>query len=351
MTSRVHTPQETTERANYACPGANLILRADAAQEEWLEVRKQGIGGSDVSSIVGLNRWGSAYETWSVKRGYSDGPAYNHAMRMGHLLEPVIRTLFVEDTGIKVRQAGLMRSKEHPFMQCTVDGLTPDGGIFEAKSSTGWLREEWEDGQVPDHAELQVMHNLAVTGRSHGWISGLLDGREFFTRRIDRDEELIAELIEIERRFWEQNVLADVAPEVTNVTLPHLKDTFAQAADSATLQPRELVVDLRERLAKAKATIKDAEKEKDQVEAEFRLLFGEHNKIQDEADGATTLATLNQNGNFAPAKFKEAEPELFEQLQVMKPTLDMDTLKSDHPETYNKYRARVLRTPAIKEGK
>jgi len=341
----------TQTKANYACPNATLILRADAPQDEWLEVRKQGIGGSDVSAIVGLNRWTSAYETWSVKTGQFAGPDYNHAMRMGHLLEPVIRTLFVEDTGIKVRQAGLMRSKENPFMQCTVDGLTEDGGIFEAKSSTGWLREEWEDDQVPDHAELQVMHNLAVTGRSHAWVSGLLDGREVFIRRIERNEDLITDLIEIERRFWEQNVLANVAPDVSNVTLPHLKEVFAQGTDTSSLQPRDLVVELRERLAAAKSTIKEAEKEESQVQAEFRLLFGNHSRLVDEADGLTTLAKLDQNGTFSSSKFKTAEPELWNQLQIMKPTLDMDTLKAEHPETYNKYRARVLRTPAIKEGK
>lgn len=351
MTTETKVLKTETFASNYSCPDATRILRADAPEEEWKQVRREGIGGSDVSSIVGLNRWGSAYETWSVKRGYSEGPAYNHAMRMGHLLEPVIRTLFTEETGIKVRQAGLMRSKEHPFMQCTVDGLTPDGGIFEAKSSTGWLREEWEDGQVPDHAELQVMHNLAVTGRSHGFVSGLLDGREFFTRRIERDEELIAELIKIERHFWEQNVLADIAPDVTAITLPHLKDTFSQATDTISLQPRNLVVELRERLTAAKANIKEAEKEKDQVEAEFRLLFGNHSRIVDEADGSTTLATLNQNGVFASKRFQDAEPELFEELQTQKTVLDVDRLKAEHEETYNKYRARVLRTPAIKEGK
>lgn len=342
---------QTIAKASYACPDAKLILRADAPLEEWLEVRRQGIGGSEVSALVGLNRWDSAYDVWAKKLGYAPATESNHAMRMGHLLEPVVRTLFVEDTGIKVRQAGLMRSKQYPFMQCTVDGLTPDGGLFEAKSSTGWLRVEWEDDQVPDHAELQVQHNMAVTGRSHAWVSGLLDGREFFTRRVERDENLIAQLIDIEQRFWESNILGDTAPDVTHVSLSGLKETFSQGADTISYQPRELVMQLRERFAAAKANIKAAEADKDQIEAEFRLLFGEHSRLVDEADGLTTLAKLDQNGTFSTTKFKSAEPDLWEQLQIMKPALDTDTLKTEHTESYNRYRARILRTPAIKEGK
>ncbi|WP_180967314.1 YqaJ viral recombinase family nuclease [Zhihengliuella halotolerans] len=341
----------TTITTDFRTPNAKLVLRANAVQEDWLEARKQGIGGSDVSALVGLNKYSSAYDVWATKLGYAEDKRTTQAMRMGHLLEPVIRTLFTEDTGIRVRAAGLMRSKTHPFMQVTVDGLTPDGGIFEAKSSTGWLSSDWADDQVPDHAELQVQHGMAVTGRSHAWVCGLLDGRDFFVRRVERDDALIETLTRLESDFWNHHVLTGQPPAVTDVSLDGLKRDFAQATDTPALQPRAHVLELRERLADAKARIKDAEKDKAQVEAEFRMLFGEHNVLKDSADGETTLATLNQNGTFAASRFQEAEPELWAELQVDKPTLDVDRLKTEFPETYTKYRARVLRTPAIKEGK
>ncbi|MFT4471431.1 YqaJ viral recombinase family protein [Arthrobacter sulfonylureivorans] len=339
-------------KANYACPDATLVLRADAPHEDWLQMRREGIGGSDVSSIVGLNPWGSAYETWLDKIGERPDIRVNNAMRWGKLLEPALRQAFMEDTGLKVRSAGLMRSKEHPFMQVSVDGLVEDGGIFESKTSTGWLSEDWEDGQVPDHAELQVLHGLGVTGRSHGHVVGLLDGRDWIIRRVERDQKVIDQLIEIEREFWTVNVLRRIEPALTANALGALKTQFNDVvATSKTHQPLELVLKLRDRIEDAKAKIKHWEEAKDTAEAEVRLLFGNHELMINEDDGETELANLKQNGTFAAKRFKEENPELAEQYTKPTPALDTKALAEDHPETYAKYRARVLRFKKIQTPK
>lgn len=339
------------ETPNYRCPDSTLILPAGAPREQWLEARREGIGGSDVSSIVGLNPWGSAYAVWLDKIGVGEDKEQTAAMRWGNLHEPALRQAFIEDTGLKVRACGLMRSKAHPFMQITPDGLVEDGGLFESKTSTSYLAEDWADGQIPDHAELQVQHGMAVTGRMHSWVVGLLDGREWFIRRIERDEKLIESLIEIERTFWTVNVLQQIEPALTANALGALKRQFSQAIESTVTAPRQLVIDLRTRLDEAKASIKSWEEVKEQTEAEMRLLMGAHNVMVSENDPKEKLATLNQNGTFGERKFRAAYPDLAEELTVNKPALDMDKLKSEHPEKYNEFRARVLRTPALKESK
>lgn len=341
----------TPEAPNYRCPDSQLILPAGAPRELWLAARREGIGGSDVSAILGLNKWSSAYAVWLDKLGISEDRQQTAAMRWGNLHEPALRQAFIEDTGLRVRSCGLMRSKAHPFMQITPDGLVEDGGLFESKTSTSYLAEEWADGQVPDHAELQVQHGMAVTGRSHAWVVGLLDGREWFIRQVDRDEALIENLIEIERTFWTVNVMQQIEPDLTATALGALKAQFAQAVESPVAAPRDLVMTLRTRLDEAKASIKTWEEVKDQSEAELRLLMGQHNVLVAEDDPSVKLATLNQNGTFGEKKFREAYPDLAEELTVPKPALDMDRLKAEHPEKYNEFRARVLRTPKIKESK
>lgn len=347
------TTDEAVElyKPNYRFPAAKQILRADAPQEAWLTARKEGIGGSDVSAILGLNPYSSAYEVWLDKIGEREAIKQNNAMRWGHLHEPAMRQAFVEDTGLKVRSVGLLRSKEHPFMQITPDGLVEDGGVFESKTTIGWLSSEWENDQIPDHAELQVQHAMAVTGRSHAWVVGLIDGRDWNVRRVERDEKMIADLIEIERTFWMENVLQRKEPALTSTALGALKNQFRQGEERKITTPAELVASLKERHTEAKDQIKVWEAEKATAEAEMRLLFGTANTMVDEADGETKLATLNQNGTFAETRFRETYPDLVEQLTIQKPVLDMDRLKADHPDQYNEFRARILRFNKIKAGK
>lgn len=43
------------------------------SREEWLELRKKYIGGSDASAVIGANPYRSAYALWAKKNGYRDG--------------------------------------------------------------------------------------------------------------------------------------------------------------------------------------------------------------------------------------------------------------------------------------
>src|SRR5690606_17643309 len=61
---------------------------------------------------------------------------------------------------------------------------------------------------------VQVQHYMAVTGAKAWWLAVLIGGQRFVHKRIERDDELIQQLIEIERDFWENHVLANVPPEL-----------------------------------------------------------------------------------------------------------------------------------------
>ena len=344
MSDTIIDPADAAPR--WACPDATLVLRADAPKEQWLRARTEGIGGSDVSAITGISKYATPYSVWLDKIGESSEVEQNHAMRMGNLLEPIVVQLFQEDYGISTRRAGLMRSRQHPFMQVTVDRLTADGGILECKTSTGWLSSEWEDGQVPDHAELQVQHGLAVTGRSHAWVAGLLDGRDFFVRRVDRDDALIAQLIEIERKFWEEHVLARQDPPVTAVDLPQLRSQFSDAESvSVSAELSELTV-LRAEYEEARDAEKAAVKAKDDAAAKIRKLAGHADTIVDHENRA--WFTVKQNGAFSASRFVKDHPDIAEDFMVPAERLDASKLAENHPELHASYRARVLRLPKLK---
>lgn len=348
-----------TEKPNYRTPGSTLVLRAGAPREEWLAERLKGIGGSEASVILGLNKYATRWGLWLEKTGRrKDDRQVNEAMYWGSAMEPILRKRFVEDTGIAVRSAGLHRSKRYPFMQVTVDGLTADGGIFESKTASSWAAgDDWDDDGIPDHAALQVQHGLAVTGRSHAWIVGLLDGRDWQVRGpIPRNEEIITMLIEEETRFWTENVLGDVEPAVVAGSLEEVKSHYNDSdPDLVHVMPEEELRGYEARIKGYKSTAKAAEDSAKALEAELRARVGRAEVIvpypaSDPEKEA--LATMTHTATFSAKRFREENPEAADRYRTTKEVLDVETLKIKEPELYTSYRSRVLRfKPAKKTTK
>lgn len=331
----------------WSCPDARLVLRADAPREMWLGARTQGIGGSDASTCAEVNRFSNRHDLFLEKTGRWVDNRDNDAMEWGRRLEPVIRQWFAENTGLEVRRAGLMASRRHPWQIVSVDGLVGDGGGLEIKTTNWRMAEEWDDDQIPDHAEIQAQHAMAVTGRPHWWIAGLLDGRTPLLRRVERDDALIASLTEIERRFWFDHVLADVPPAVTGSSLPGIKQYLALVGRTYTEAPAGEVEPLLARLAEAKAAVKAAQADADTAEAQLRLLAGDAEEVH--VDGATRI-TCKANGSFSPKRFAEDHPDVAAQFTTTVEALDVHRLKTEKPDLYGAYRARVLRPVAAKKN-
>ena len=149
-----------------------VVKTADLPREEWLKYRTQGIGGSDVSIIAGINPFRSAHQLWLEKTGQTEPEeTESEYAHFGTLLEPVVRKEFTRRTGIRVRQKHmLLQSEEYPFMFADLDGVINEGGqmaIFEAKTASQYRAELWEE-EVPAGYILQVQHYMAFCASCGG---------------------------------------------------------------------------------------------------------------------------------------------------------------------------------------
>ena len=89
-------------------------------------------------------------------------------------------------------------------MLCKIDGEVTgaaDVQILECKTAGIHGSRLWRDG-VPEYVQLQVMHQLAVTGKQAADVAVLIGGQELQVFRIERDEALIEQLIALEQQFW-----------------------------------------------------------------------------------------------------------------------------------------------------
>lgn len=197
-----------------------IRIRYDSFSD-WLSDR-HGIGGSDASSVMGINPYRTNEELWLEKTGQLIPEDISHKdyVQYGHDAEPFIRELFALDyPDYQVDYFGdnLIRNEKYPWAHASLDGeLTdPDGrkGILEIKTTNilqSMQREKWKE-QIPDNYYIQVLHYLLVTEYEFVklraqlktiWKGEIrLNTRDYHIERKDVEEDITL-LKTQEEEFW-----------------------------------------------------------------------------------------------------------------------------------------------------
>ena len=188
-----------------------MVSTKNMTRDEWLNFRRCGIGGSDVAVICGLSKYKSVLQLWMEKTGQLEPEEAGEAAYWGNVMEPIIRNEFANRTGFKVDTINsMLKHPEHAFMLANVDGIVinKDGrkSIFEAKTASAYKAEQWEDDKIPEEYMLQIQHYMAVTGFKSTFIAAIIGGNQFIYKKIERDDELIDMIIQLEYNFWESVV-------------------------------------------------------------------------------------------------------------------------------------------------
>ena len=237
----------------------------EMTHDEWLLDRRRGIGGSDVATILGLNKWKSSYQLWLEKTGQIEldhtesEPAY-----WGNVLEEVVAKEFQERTGKKVRRRNqVFEHPLHPFLRANIDrDVVGENAILECKTANAFLGKEWEGEEVPLSYLCQGQHYMNVLNKKYCYIAVLIGGQKFIWKRVDRDQELIDMLTERLVDFWEENVLAGKEPVIdgSETTSEFLKDRYSNLDETETTLPSSFddLVDEKRELKKAKKEIETA---------------------------------------------------------------------------------------------
>lgn len=216
-------------------PLALNVSKLALCKDDWLLIRRTGIGASEIATVLGESPYKTPYALYQEKVGEweADDLSDNEAVEIGLDLEEYCGRKFTERTGRKVRRDNfLRRCPDHLFLIADIDfdvvaedGQPPE--IAECKTSLGRaaFTDLWGDGpsDAPDAYVLQVTQQLIVKGRRRGWIPALLAGprvkvyvveyradladiiieagREFYQRMIDRNPPPITSLADAKRAF------------------------------------------------------------------------------------------------------------------------------------------------------
>ena len=196
-----------------------LVETTDLSREDWLQVRRAGIGGSDIAGILGISPFSTPLEVYAEKVMEIQSEE-SEAMHWGNMLEPVIASEFaLRHPEYRVEAVNaVLQDQEVPHFLTNVDRLligSEANAILEVKNTSEYLRKLWEDENTPDYYMTQAQWYMGVAGLPCAWVAVLIGGNKYVERYIKRDDDLIAILRNRADEFWQNNVLAGVAPEPT----------------------------------------------------------------------------------------------------------------------------------------
>lgn len=304
-------------------------VKQEDDEEGWLKARTRGIGGSDVGAICGVSPFTSARQIYLNKTGqFQDALKPNDAakerMHFGHMLEPIVADEYSQRTGNKVIAVNAtLVHKDHPWALANVDRLIVDDdgrpvGILECKTTSEYMNEEWESGEILMSYIYQLNWYLWILGLEKGAFACLVGGNKFYYYDVFRNDELLENtIIPAAEKFWFDNVLALKEPEMQATDTDFANSIYSTVVKNSEITlPDDETNELARTVFDCKAKIKELEKI--MSEAQNRI----KDRLQDNEIGYTKDYTIK----WSPRS----------QVRV-----DTDKLKTEFPEIYAQVQKKI----------
>lgn len=309
-------------------PGLDVVEFTDP--EDWEQLRRVGIGGSDVGAILGLNEYTSPLQIYKAKvENIKKDLSNNVNVKKGNDLEDLIRGKYVTvefaKLGYTIKKVQCMLiNQKYPWLRANLDGIAvkndsdkhTDNIVIEIKYVSEWGETKWNGDDyfgIPPSYYAQVQTYMLVTGAKKAVVCALFDSTwevKYYT--IPRNEEFIEDLINKTKMFYEYHMLMKIPP------------TYKSSIDKddivETLKSEEPVV---EYVDKAMDSLIAQYKETD---AEIKKLNETKSKLKDDL---LNRYVKGGRGEFNPKGVKVTS--------YVQTSFDSSKFKEDNPATYLNY--------------
>ena len=181
---------------------SNVIYSTkDMTKKEWLLKRKEGIGGSDVASILGISPYKSSVSVYLDKTS-DELETYtldNYKMELGGKLEDFVAKEFTLRTNKKVRNVnGILKNEKYPYSIANIDkAVVGERAFLECVVTNSFNKKKYKN-EVPSHIKAQCYHYMAITGATHCYVAILVGNEELIIHTLNRDEDAINEIMKID---------------------------------------------------------------------------------------------------------------------------------------------------------
>lgn len=292
-----------------------LVNTAELPREDWLAIRRRGIGGSDMAAIAGMDPWKSPMAVYLEKLNEIPEEPDNERMYWGRVLEDVIANEFKARNNLRVQRVNaVLQHPKHPVLLANIDRLVLDRprAVLEIKTTSAYNAKEWEDDKLPDRVMVQLQHYLGVTGLQKGYVAALIGGNRYIQYEVPRDDQVIDYLQRIALDFWKL---------VENRTPPEMDGSKACSDVLELLYPKSTpgteillpdeALELIEMFEAAQAEEKAAKERKEEAANKIKALLGdcEAGRVGDRVVTWKTVVSTRLDSK----KLKAEHPGIYEQ--------------------------------------
>ena len=310
------------------------IPTKDLPREDWLRLRQSGIGGSDISAIMGFNPYKTAYDLYHDKINDVVADAQSDAAYWGTTLEDVVAKEYALRNDCKVQKVNYMirhpkfdfalanidRAVINPSISGNVrikDGKLTTDKLLEVKTASEYMKNVWGDeasDQVPDNYNLQCQWYMGITGVDECDLALLLGGNKYRQYNIKFDAELFEIMIDEAQNFWVNHVLARVEP--TPTTLANAKQKYATSTPDSVLNiafDDDAVIAVVDRYIELKEQEKELKEKLEQAQTDVINLIEDNEALTIDGELVMTYKAQKGRETFDKKGCLKAYPQLAEQ--------------------------------------
>lgn len=213
------------------------IVRLEPHTDEWYEFRLNGIGGSEIGTVLNINKYDTAIRLFHEKLGtVPQRKEDNERMFWGRQMEEHIAKMWRYYDGTRdgyvenykndriIRECrslnGYVVNPKYPWLFASVDRLINIKGgfnlitgeplteeaILECKNMGYWMSQIWEDG-IPIYHLAQIHVYMAILETDYAEIAMLVDGANLVVEKVQRDDILIEKILKFSKDWWYERVV------------------------------------------------------------------------------------------------------------------------------------------------
>ncbi len=292
----------------------NVLVEYES-RAQWLQARTKGLGGSEISILMGHNEYNSPQDLYYNKvsdRALIDGMKDNEAMEAGRMLEPAIIDWWAEKHNETViKNSSIFIHKDHYYMLATVDAIikrgSSDYGVLECKN-VGADNRSWDDG-LPRMYQDQTLHYMNVLGLKWGIVVALIGGRSLRVYPVEWDPDYISIMNREAEHFWKRHVIPRIPPP------PLFSDDcirmFPKEIEGKKVEATIEVVDLYDEKRKVAAIARQAKADLNLIDAKLKAIIGDAETLEYKGKRLASWRSTQASGNFDRKILEREFPDVY----------------------------------------
>jgi putative phage-type endonuclease len=278
------------------------------SKEAWLKLRLADITSTEISALFGCSPYMTEYELWHKKKGLlADSFEENERMKWGtRLQDPIAQGVAADNNWLIREKKEYIRNPEHKigssFDYVVVSEYGDEEAILEIKNvdslafKNGWIEHEDGEMEPPLHIELQVQHQMIVSGINKCFIAALVGGNRAVILEREKDPALEKQILKKADVFWAM-IEKNISPKPDfNKDADSIKEIYSTAKKGKLVEAPQISRDLASRYSCLTEQIAMLLKEKESIKSQMIMLMGDAEKMI--GPDFTVSAGLVQKGEY-----------------------------------------------------